>query len=220
MGLALAQELRTEVLKKIEKAKSGGLRFSFTTKDGKSAELKAFTREIFDDPKGIELLMTWRNAASRAFPAQFVATMDGTRAWVEKAVINTPDRILFWVIDSLGHRVGHVGLFRLSSNAQHIEIDSIVRGEAPANSGLMASAIPVMLKWQRDELGVPESYLRVFDDSLRAIQLYERLGYREIQRVPLKSVKTGERTEWHEIVNDAYVKAERYFITMHQVNRS
>lgn len=192
------------------------LKIPFKTADGQSACLEFITDSILQDEAGIALMAKWRDGAANWFPARFKVTLAGTKVWAQKALLDVKDRVLFWVLDAAGARVGHVGLFRLSPDSSHFEIDNILRGEAPANQRIIFSAIQEMLLWQRNVLGVPESYLRVFADNQPALKLYHDLGYAEIQRVPLKKVVTAERTDWIEIKDEPYVRAERYLTTMYQ----
>lgn len=202
----------------VEKNRSAGhpLVIPFTTKQGKQAKLEAVTYASLDDETGIALLAKWREKHSYWFPAQFKVTVEGTRNWLKSGLLDTKDRFLFWVLDSDGRRVGHVGLFRVSLDEKSCEIDNILRGEETNDLGIMESAIAAMLQWQRAELRIPLSYLRVFGDNVPALKLYERMGYREIQKVPLKRVENPGMVEWREINQDPYQRAERYFLTMFQ----
>jgi dTDP-4-amino-4,6-dideoxygalactose transaminase/RimJ/RimL family protein N-acetyltransferase len=186
----------------------------FRTADGNSAKLEMITYATLLEQGAVERLAQWRKQTEEWFPAQFEVTLDGTRNWFKSAVLDQKDRLLFWVIDSSGNHVGHVGLFRLSLDESKIEIDNIVRGEATTDQGLMQFAISTMLEWQKKVLNIPKSYLRVFSDNKTALRLYEKLGYQEVQRVPLKCVESVGRKEWREVVADPYLPVQRYFVTM------
>lgn len=207
-----------EIYKKIEneKNKQQPLVLNFKTSDSLEARLELITKSVLEDAPSIELLSKWRRENSHAFPAQFNITDSGTKKWCEMALINCPDRLLFWVIDNSNQKIGHVGLFRLSEDASQIEIDNIVRGEISKNKELFYFALLMLLEWQREFLNIQESYLRVFSDNLKALNIYGRLGYKEIQRVPLERIVGLDRVDWKEIVNSPYKPAEKYFITMKQ----
>jgi RimJ/RimL family protein N-acetyltransferase len=183
--------------------------------DGKDCFLEAVTYKAVSEEASIEVLAKWRRKTAEWFPAQFEVTLDGTREWLKKAVLDQKDRILFWVFDSTGSRIGHVGLFRLSLDQRHIEIDNIVRGESTADKEIMACALTELLRWQKTELNIGKSYLRVFSDNQAALKLYQKLKYEEVQRVPLKCVVSSPtRKEWKEVVSDPYTAVQRYFVTM------
>ncbi|MDX1919464.1 MAG: hypothetical protein SFU25_01875, partial [Candidatus Caenarcaniphilales bacterium] len=59
-------------------------------------------------------------------------------------------------------------------------------------------------------------YLRVFSDNERALKLYTQLGFREIQRTPMRKIKdqVNNVTEWIPVLMDPYREVERYFVTM------
>lgn len=210
--------MKQKVLEQFQREKQSDhpLKLFFKAEDGSDCALEMMTKKLVEEPESIELLVKWREENAHAFPAQFKVTLDGTKIWCQKAVIENPERVLFWVLDKNGVKVGHIGLFRLSPDGQHVEIDNIVRGEIPSAKKIMRHAIRRMLEWQRKDLRVPKSYLRVFSDNPSAIRLYEDLGYKEIQRVPLKKCESQDRVEWKEIINNPYEVADKYFVTMYQ----
>ncbi|RYF14993.1 MAG: GNAT family N-acetyltransferase [Oxalobacteraceae bacterium] len=143
-------------------------------------------------------------------------TLQGTRTWLERAVLDAPDRVLFWVVDHAGRHIGHIGLNRFAPDASFCELDNIVRGEPSEAKGIMTAAVEKLLQWQRESLRVPTSYLRVFSDNAHAIAFYNKLGYREIGRVPLRKVPVEGGWSWEEVVADPYRMIPRYFVTMQQ----
>ena len=207
---------REKILEKIKKIKESSeeYRIGFSSEEGFKCSLVAVSKSILERGEDISLLSKWRQENDFAFPAQFKVTDLGTKTWCEKGLFATPDRILFWVLDHEKKKIGHVGLFRLSEDAEFIEADNIVRGESSQVKGIMADAMRALIKWQREYLEIPRSYLRVFSDNARAIDFYKRLNYAEIQRVPLYSERSTGRTDWKEIVNNPYAPAEKYFVTM------
>jgi RimJ/RimL family protein N-acetyltransferase len=121
--------------------------------------------------------------------------------------------MLFFVTDSAGDKIGHVGLFRFNYEEEFCEIDNIVRGSHHWK-GAIEAACSAMMTWAFESLGLDRLFLRVVSDNERAIRLYERLGFTETQRVPLRKVTSGETTSWVEVVARPYEKIQRYFVTM------
>ena len=80
-------------------------------------------------PESTALLAKWREKANPFFPSQFPVTLEGTHRWLVKGLLETADRILFWVKTADGRPVGHVGLFRFDFENKSVEVDNIVRGE-------------------------------------------------------------------------------------------
>ncbi len=213
---------KESILKEFEKIKQSSveLTLGFRSQSGGLCSLIGINKEILQASSltDVTLLAKWRAENSQAFPTQFKVTIDGTKIWCDKALINNPERILFWVVDSRDQKIGHVGLFRISEDARHVEADNIVRGEiSTSDKGIMYSALRCLLAWQREQLQISQSFLRVFSNNEKAIKLYKRLGYDEIQRVALRKVESIDRTSWEEIINSPYEMAENYFISMHQV---
>jgi RimJ/RimL family protein N-acetyltransferase len=165
-------------------------------------------------PEAASLLAKWRDKANPFFPSQFPVTLEGTQRWLVKGVLETPDRILFWVKSADGRPVGHVGLFRFDFDQKSAEVDNIVRGEEGVLPGLMQAAIDAMLGWTFGALGLQTTTLRVMSDNARAIQLYRRLGFQEIGRVPLKRETEGAVVHWIEQAAATGEPGERSFVTM------
>lgn len=178
----------------------------------KSGSLKPVTAESLDNEADIALLAKWRGASQDAFPAQFKVTTEGTKRWLENAVLKTPDRVLFWVCDKDNKKIGHVGLFRFDLSQKFCELDNIVRGET-GSPGIMQEACAKLIELCKEELGQEDIYLRVFSNNPRALKLYENLGMREIQRTPLRKVEEAGVVKWLEVIKSPYENIERYFLT-------
>ena len=166
-------------------------------------------------PEATALLAKWREKANPFFPSQFPVTLEGTHRWLVKGLLETADRILFWVKTADGRPVGHVGLYRFDFEKKSVEVDNIVRGEEGVLPGVMRTAIAAMLDWAFDALGVEATTLRVMSDNDRAIKLYRRLGYKEVARVPLMREQDGAVVHWVEVDRSVGEAATaRYFVTM------
>ena len=165
----------------------------------------------------IELLMKWRNGAQEYFPTQSNITFEGTKIWLKNAVDLIDDRILFWVINGAGIKIGHVGLYRFDFRKQHCELDNIIRGES-TSKGIMTVALRRLLDFVQNDLFFSTVYLRVFSDNHRAIKLYNSIGFNEIQRRPLKEIVDKDSTRYIELNDDVYSEVKRYFTTMKYVH--
>lgn len=208
------QTIRTfKQMKGLVQGPSSGRELPIIAESKTVGALEPISTAALESDEQISLLAAWRNKAQPWFPSQFKVTKEGTRTWVDKQLLQLNDRILFYVKTSEEQRIGHVGLFRFDFAAGHCEIDNIVRGE-DGWKGAIEAACATMMEWAFKELGMRKLYLRVVSDNKRALALYERLGFQEIQRVPLRKVQTPTSTRWVEIVGRPYEKVERYFITM------
>ena len=178
----------------------------------KSGSLRPVTAESLNNDSDIELLAKWREANQDAFPSQFKVTQQGTKTWLENSVLNSPDRILFWVCDQDNKKIGHAGLFRFDLSQKFCELDNILRGES-GSPGIMQEACSKLIELCQQELGLADIYLRVFSDNQRALELYQKLGMKEIQRAPLRKVEEDGVSKWIEVIKSPYEKIERYFLT-------
>jgi RimJ/RimL family protein N-acetyltransferase len=158
------------------------------------------------------LLTKWRKQHEWWFPAQFNVTEEGTARWLKSQVIETPDRLLF-MIESDGTYIGHIGLFRFDFEKNECEIDNIVRGD-DAFPGIMSDAIAQMMQWGRTTLGLRGYELQTFSDNEKSLALYDRLGFREVKRVPLIQVKGEDRVDWIDAPEEYNGSIERYNVFM------
>lgn len=182
-------------------------------KSGIMGRLRSITYSTLKNESEIKMLMNWRKSAQEWFPSQFKVTIEGTRKWLDKQLLNEKERILFMIENKEGSPVGHVGLFRFDYKHKTCEIDNVIRGENIL-PGVMKYACKALLDWAFNTLGIETVYLRVFSDNVRALNLYNSLGFKEIQRTPLMMVKEGEVTRWIDVIQQPYSEVERYFITM------
>jgi RimJ/RimL family protein N-acetyltransferase len=183
--------------------------------DGRSvATLEPVTWQDEAHPDAIVLLARWREAAADGFPSQFPVTLAGTQRWLRKALLEVPDRVLFWVRLHDGTPVGHVGLFRFDAVERAIEIDNIVRGVQGTMPGIMLGAVQALVDWAFTALGMETLYLRVFSHNARAIRLYERCGFHETMRIPVAREVDGDAIRWVEVDGEYRKPVSRYFVTM------
>ncbi len=173
------------------------------------------TWQDVDDADSIKLLAHWREGAQNSFPAIFPVTLDGTRRWLIKQVLELPDRMLFWVKSPQGQKIGHAGIYRIDFEERSVELDNVVRGVPKVMRGAMYSAVQVILSWAFTTLEMQDVFLRVFSDNIRAIQLYQHCRFRETMRMPMRREQDGGVIRWHEVDGNYRKPVERYFVTMH-----
>lgn len=174
--------------------------------------LAPLTADKADDDALMDLLSKWRKDHEFWYLATFPVSREGTRRWYRDKLLAVPDRILFLIMVA-GDPVGHIGLFRLSEDGREIEIDNIVRGEA-AHPGIMKNAIQHMMAWARQTLGIKTFNLQVVSDNERALKLYAKLGFAEIDREPLVLTNNGEFVEWVPAPADHTDEIKRYNVVM------
>jgi perosamine synthetase len=161
----------------------------------------------------LDLLVKWRNDAQSYFPTQSKITREGTKNWLINNLDSVEDRLLFWIINENNTKVGHIGLFRFDFQKSHCELDNIIRGNFESK-GIMESSLKSLISLVKNDLLIKNIFLRVFSDNHKAISLYKKLGFEEIQNRPLKKIINGESTRYIELNDDVYASVDRYFTTM------
>ena len=61
----------------------------------------------------------------------------------------------------------------------------MVRGEEEGK-GIMTRFVLAMIKFAKDIFDAKDVYLRVLSDNEHAIKFYNRIGFREVEHIPLK----------------------------------
>jgi RimJ/RimL family protein N-acetyltransferase len=202
------------VLEKIKELKH--LPFRQTTIDCKlndvDFKLVFLTSDCAENKELMDIIGRWRKKNEMWFSAQFDVTVERTTRWFKERLTNTPDRLLF-IIKVGNDYIGHVGLFRFDFVNKTCEIDNIIRGEA-AYPGIMYDAIKNIMDWGKNVLGLNGYSLKTFLDNERAIRLYERLGFKEVSRIPLIQKEGKDGLEWVEAPEGYNKKTDKYEIIM------
>jgi perosamine synthetase len=136
------------------------------------------------------LLKKWREANQFAYPTRFPVTLEGTRKWLEKGVLENESRVLFWIINSNFTKLGHIGLVCLPENSD-IEVDNVLRGES-GHPGLMTEAMKSLETLVETEFSLETISLRVLESNVHALNFYLNLGYEVIVKTPLIEVREGD----------------------------
>jgi len=178
------------------------------------ARLEPVTWADLDNADSIALFAEWRAAAPHAFPAVFPVTLDGTKRWLQKGVLETPDRLLFWLVTNGRQKIGHMGLFRFNFAERHVEVDNIVRGVHQQLPGVMHAGLTTLINWTFAEFQTAEVRLTVFADNDRALRLYDRLGFTELNREPLRKEVEGPVTRWVSAEPGYHGPIDRHYVHM------
>ena len=159
--------------------------------DNKPAGYLVPIGKFFDQNKDlIKSMGLWRDAHQYAYPSRFKVTDDGTSKWLNSAVIENENRLLFLMQNPDGKYLGHIGLLKLDS--ERCEIDNVLRGESE-NPGFVTSALIELEKFAYEELGLENLELRVLESNKHAVNFYLKNGYIESRRISLQNVGTEEQ---------------------------
>ncbi|MCL4418665.1 MAG: GNAT family N-acetyltransferase [Patescibacteria group bacterium] len=174
--------------------------------------LRVLSVSSLESSEDIGKLAAWRKKHNWWFPAQFKVTVEGTKKWLDNLIFLQKDRLLFMVETPSGIPFGHMGFFRFDFKDRSCEVDNIVRGEN-IKPGAMTPALKALIEWAFSTLKIRTLYLTTYYDNERATVLYERCGFRILEKIPLKKIKEGNIVKWEE---DKALKgkAERYDLKM------
>ena len=143
-------------------------------------------------------LTEWRNLNVEVYPTQFESTFNSTHSWLDKNLLEVPDRILFLVVDNTGKVIGHLGFNGCLKEDFMFEIDNVIRGVHGVAGGLFSKALKALMEWARRSMNVNGFYLRVMDDNIKAINFYKRNKFEEDQLIPLVRENNDEMISYRE----------------------
>ena len=181
--------------------------------DGQGA-LVAVSRFHTSDTILIQTLADWRMEHAKAFPTQFPVTLEGTQTWLEKKLLDVPDRILFLVQDACGHIAGHIGFANCLNDELVMEIDNVVRGVSEVAPGIMSLSLNTLIDWANTTLWPESVVLRVLDDNEHAQTFYQKNNFFEIERQPLRKHVCGDVIQLDSVEAGDHGKPDAYFIKM------
>ena len=148
------------------------------------------------NPEDVSCLTKWRNKYVTSFLNEFEATDAQTTNWLVNTIGPDDTRILFMLDDPSSRTFGYMGIAFIDWEKSYVEADAIVRGgDAPA--GTMAAALKALLSWAKHHLGLHHVHVRVRSDN-PAVAFYQKLGFREFKRVPLRKTDGQNKVVWVE----------------------
>lgn len=159
----------------------------------------------------IQLMTRWRKRASTAFANRFHPTAMRTKKWFTNQVLKKKDRILYFLYDRSGKKIGHVGLGSFNFFEGSCEIDNVVRG-IDTYPGVMSYSVLTLARFATTTLGMKIVRLRVLEDNSHAIRFYSRIGFEEIRKIPLQKKVKKDQILWTETKNQK--KADRWYVLM------
>lgn len=160
----------------------------------------------------LQNLTDWRNKNVDAYPTQFIATLETTRAWLQSKLLDVPDRILFLVVDKKGLVIGHIGFNGCFNDEMLFEIDNVVRGVEGVLNGLFSKALMALINWARKTINVNGFFLRVMGNNKHAINFYKRNSFVEQSRTQLTKIVEGSFTSYRE--SNIGETSDREFVRM------
>ncbi|MFY2509936.1 GNAT family N-acetyltransferase [Vibrio pectenicida] len=176
--------------------------------------LTPITYSDLSKPENISLLSAWRKASEHAFLKVFEVTDLGTTKWLESGVLQNPYRLMFWVEDAKGNKLGHIGISSFDFGELSCEVDNVIKSPFCNDKGIFTDVLECLINLLRLEFSPKKIKLRVFSENIKAISLYDRLGFKPIDIVTFTKVVGTDYLEWIESKTDI----DRCFLIMELKN--
>lgn len=183
--------------------------------DGKIlGRLRPVTIHSVLDIGEIKNMADWRRNNQQYFTTEFKVTAEGTKTWLEKKILPS-DKTIIFIVESVDLiPIGHVGLCNIDFDKKHCFFDNILRGVSSHFKGGMYFACSTLLDWCFHTLKMETVDLEVLAHNERAISLYKKLGFKEIDKKPLRKLVEDGVTKWVPYNDGSLQQAERYLLTM------
>lgn len=176
--------------------------------------LTPMTIQDLECEQSIELLSLWRQSSEHAFLKIFEVTNAGTLRWLKSAVILNKQRLMFWVVDSFGNKVGHIGVSGFNYEDKSCEIDNVIKSPDCLEKGIFTLTVRALIDWIEKELKPNKIKLRVFSENVKAISLYKRVGFMPVDIITFEKIVEKNYIEWIE----SEVNIDRCFLIMELFN--
>ena len=167
----------------------------------------------------ISLLTSWRSKFWDGFDTKFHVTQEGTFTWIKEKILLNPDRILF-VLYYDNQKIGHVGLSMYNEKENSVYFTDIMRGERGFAPGLMEHVLNAFITWIFKDLSISKILLRVFNDKLKTINLYEKCGFLKIDSTPAKRIITNDGWKWVETKLKSKNERAEIFVNLMELMKS
>jgi hypothetical protein len=172
-----------------------------------------------EDEDLIAKLAQWREEAT-TFHNQFKVTLEGTKRWLRKLVLDVPDRILFLVVNCYGHPIGHLGFANSLNEEGLMELDNVIRGVQGVERGIMSYGVKSLLNWAESTI-IPKGFcLRTLQDNTHAINFYTNLGFIIEGKQPLRRVESNGEINHIPLSQDDQEPPDNYFVCMKYVPKT
>ncbi len=115
---------------------------------------------------------------------------------------------VFGIVEkSSGELIGTIGLHKVNWKNRHAELGVTIWRKDKWDQGLGSDAIKVILNYAFGELNLHKVYLRVFDFNIRAIRVYEKIGFKREGVLRDDLWRDGE---WHDTIIMSILENEFY----------
>jgi RimJ/RimL family protein N-acetyltransferase len=132
----------------------------------------------------LPLTLAWRNreGVRQRFLNSDVISPEAHRAWFARYLGKQDDVVLLAYLPGEDVPFGQVAIYDIDRERCEAEVGRFVVSPEHQGRGLMRKALQALVDLSRGHLALRTLRLEVRDDNLRAISLYESLGFAESAR--------------------------------------
>jgi hypothetical protein len=145
---------------------------------------------VLQDDGLLEQVTQWRKRNTRMFLSQFEPTVARTAAYFRDIALARSDRALFFLLDSRGTAVGHMGIANWTPDSA--ELDNVVRGVGGGHPQLTYFAERRLLDWVFANSPVGTVFARVLSFNWMAQDLHASIGFVPVRKQYLKKMTAGD----------------------------
>ncbi len=132
-------------------------------------------------PDDLPYTLAWRNQddVRKWFKYNGSVTAEQHLAWFEKYRVNADDFVFMVEHRENQERLGQVAIYDVDGVRRQAEVGRFIVAPAAIGRGFMTQAMQALATCATQQLGLSRLFLEVFAHNLRAIRLYERVGYKQ-----------------------------------------
>ena len=130
----------------------------------------------------LSLTLSWRNRDEirRWFKHNDVLTMHEHQKWFDKHRLDNKAYLFIVERREASVPVGQVSIYNIDCEASEAEVGRFIAAPGESGKGIIRNAILKLVDFGFRELELKRVFLEVYRDNLRAIRLYESVGFNEI----------------------------------------
>jgi len=151
----------------------------------KIAYLELITEKDIHNKKLIEKITHWRGKHKSCFLSEFIPTYKRTQKWLDNAIIQNENRLLFKIFTNENLLVGHIGAIYKEN---YIEYDNYILGSKIEIKDFALIIAQMFLLWLIEIEKVDYILGNVRSDNHHAMNFHLRTGFKIHKKTPLKKI--------------------------------
>ena len=151
--------------------------------------LHPFGLSLLSDAAVVQSLCEWRSKNKKMFPTQMVPTVDTTKRFLEKVILDS-DSILFGIYDTEKNLIGHIGLMQRSGDC--FELAHLIRGVNSGNPKIVFYTEAALLNWCFELFNPEVIEVELMSYNWIVMLLHNELGFEVSFTSPLFKVTEGD----------------------------